>query len=273
MPAAAIPMSPATIDRPRPTSIGGGQRLHKIGGMDQAKPARTVRVLDLDPDLCSRLRGGERERAARELEAPLYWLSPGVWNPPRTLHGRGPLGLLVVDGLLARQVEVSKARCIELLSGGDLLRPWQPDAASFVEVRWQVLMPTRAVLLTAEFTARACRYPSVVDALVERAIHRSRSLAVHSAIDNVVGLRQSLELLFWHLAERWGKVSPDGIVMPLQLTHQMLADLVGARRPSVSAALREMAEDGVLARIVDRGWLLYGSAPNSTVPGLEAQPT
>jgi CRP/FNR family cyclic AMP-dependent transcriptional regulator len=64
--------------------------------------------------------------------------------------------------------------------------------------------------------------------------------------------------LFWHLAERWGRVGTDGVVVPLALTHRMLGLLVGARRPTVSSALRERDE---LVRGLDGSWLLRGEPP------------
>lgn len=225
-----------------------------------------MHVLQLDTELASHISPQHRQRAARELIAHLMTLEPGRWTPAQSLGDEKPLGLLLVEGLIARQVEVAGARCIELLSTGDLIRPWQEDAASFVDTRWVVLTQTSLALLNEEFSERVCRYPPLVDVLIGRAIQRSRSLAVHSAIDNVIGLRDSLELLFWHLAERWGTVDPDGVIMPLRLTHQMLADLVGARRPSVTAALRDLAEAGTLTRIDGRGWRLTGAPPAPTGP-------
>jgi Crp-like helix-turn-helix domain len=54
--------------------------------------------------------------------------------------------------------------------------------------------------------------------------------------------------LFWHLAERWGRVSGNGVLVPLALTHRILGQLVGARRPTVSTALRELANREQLIR-------------------------
>ena len=30
-------------------------------------------------------------------------------------------------------------------------------------------------------------------------------------------------MLLWYLAERWGRVTPDGVIVPLRLTHETLA--------------------------------------------------
>jgi hypothetical protein len=229
--------------------------------------SRTVSILQVDSGLGSDLDPASRRRAGPELQADALILEPGSWNPPGAPPEPGYLGLLIVDGLMTRHLEVEGAHCVELLSNGDLLRPWQEDAASFVRARWRVLQRTEVAMLTAEVAARLCRYPPVIGALIERTMNRSRSLAVFSAIDNVIGVERRLRLLLWHLAERWGRVEIDGVVMPLELTHQMLADLVGSRRPSVTTALKRLADAGEITQDADGGWRLQGSPPGLSADG------
>ena len=69
----------------------------------------------------------------------------------------------------------------------------------------------------------------------------------------------------WHLAGRWGRVRTDGVFLPLKLTHALLADLVAARRPTVTSALSDLSRRGVL-RQADDGWLLLGDPPASIAP-------
>jgi CRP/FNR family cyclic AMP-dependent transcriptional regulator len=71
-------------------------------------------------------------------------------------------------------------------------------------------------------------------------------------------------MLLWHLAGRWGRVRADGIVVPLRLTHVILADLVAARRPTVTSAITELTRVG-LVRSIDEGWLLSGKPPGELV--------
>jgi CRP-like cAMP-binding protein len=70
-----------------------------------------------------------------------------------------------------------------------------------------------------------------------------------------------LLLTLWHLAERWGKVTPDGIVLPLPLSHQRLAHIVGAHRPSVTTAMGALDKAGRVSRRDDGSWLLHGDPP------------
>jgi hypothetical protein len=53
-------------------------------------------------------------------------------------------------------------------------------------------------------------------------------------------------------------VTPHGTVVPLALSHRMLAQLVGARRPTVSTACGELARRGEVLRAADGTWLLTG---------------
>jgi CRP/FNR family cyclic AMP-dependent transcriptional regulator len=69
-----------------------------------------------------------------------------------------------------------------------------------------------------------------------------------------------LHTLFWHLAGRWGRMRPDGVLLPLRLTHSVLADLIAARRPTVSSALAELSRRGVLSS-GEEGWHLRGEPP------------
>jgi CRP-like cAMP-binding protein len=66
---------------------------------------------------------------------------------------------------------------------------------------------------------------------------------------------------FWHLADRWGRVGPEGVIVPLRLTHRTLAQLVGAQRPSVTTALGALAGEGRVTRRDDGTWLLHGEPP------------
>ena len=68
-------------------------------------------------------------------------------------------------------------------------------------------------------------------------------------------MRPRLLLLLWHLAERWGRVTPDGVRIPLRLRHHMLADLLAVRRPSATAALQPLMSEG-LVRCDEDGLIL-----------------
>ncbi|MDQ2795853.1 MAG: helix-turn-helix domain-containing protein, partial [Actinomycetota bacterium] len=64
-----------------------------------------------------------------------------------------------------------------------------------------------------------------------------------------------------HFADRWGTVTPDGVRLDFRLTHDLLAAVVGARRPSVSLAVRQLTDDGRLHSRPRSRWLLLGRPP------------
>jgi CRP/FNR family cyclic AMP-dependent transcriptional regulator len=97
-------------------------------------------------------------------------------------------------------------------------------------------------------------------ALAERLLRRCRSLTTRLAIAQVSKLTRRLYLLLWHLAERWGRVTRDGVVLPIPLSHAMLAELACARRPSVTEALKTLAKYGLVSRTA-AGWTLHGPSP------------
>jgi CRP-like cAMP-binding protein len=103
-------------------------------------------------------------------------------------------------------------------------------------------------------------YPELTGRLVGRALERSRNLTVNMAIVGHPRVSTRVHMLLWHLADRWGRVGSDGVVVPLRLTHSVLADLVAARRPTVTSTLSELSRQGLVAT-TKRGWLLSGEPP------------
>ena len=108
-------------------------------------------------------------------------LERGAWNPdPREPPGQH-LGYIILDGLLGRRVLVpDRGRSLELLAEGDLVRPWQEDAASFSQVSWTVIEPTQLASLNETFISRARERPELLEALTDRALRRSRRLTRRS---------------------------------------------------------------------------------------------
>lgn len=183
----------------------------------------------------------------------------------------GGIGLLVLRGLLIRRVSVESGFGTELLGQGDLLRPWQGEGAQSSLTRtsgWRVLEQARIAVLDRYAAARLARYPELTGRLVAKALERSRNLAAATAIAQHTRVEVRLHMLFWHLADRWGRVTPDGVIVPLRLTHAILADLVSARRPTVSTGLSVLARQGLIEK-VGREWLLHGDPPGEL---LELQP-
>src|ERR671914_677660 len=131
------------------------------------------------------------------------------------------------------------------------MRPWQwDDEGSHVraEVGWVVLEPTKLAVLDHGLVKRMVPWPQLGLELFNRGTRRAHHLAVALAIAHHQRVEDRLLLTLWHLAERWGRVHPDGIVVPLPLGHQRLADLVGAQRQSVTTAMGGLTRDGAVSR-------------------------
>jgi hypothetical protein len=225
----------------------------------------SISIVDADPDLGELVPAGDRERARRETLTRVRRLSPGVWDVVAAeepdAHHRG---FLIVDGLISREVEVLGRRCVELLGAGDVIRPWSwDDEGSHVkaEVGWIVLEPTRLAMLDHRLVVRMTPWPQLGLELFNRGTRRAHALAVSLAIAHHQRVDDRLLLTLWHVAERWGRVLPDGIAVPLPLSHQRLADLVGAHRPAVTSAMGALQRRGALSRREDRSWILHGSPP------------
>ena len=249
-----------------PTSVG---RANEVAGTSSrmARTSETIRLLEADPELGGLLAPARRSEAERDLIVRTHRLSVGPWDVSR-LSGASAdhVGLLVLDGVLARELVVADHVSAELLGPGDLVRPWQgASAAGLLPVRavWSVLSTVTLAVLDRRFAAEAARYPEITAALFDRLGERSLRLATTQAISQLTRVDRRLKALFWHLAERWGRMSGDGVVVPLALTHRILGQLVGARRPTVSTALSELAEREELVRRPDGSWLLRGDPPDA----------
>jgi CRP/FNR family transcriptional regulator, cyclic AMP receptor protein len=233
--------------------------------------ARVCHVLAEDPDLAEAIEPAQRSGALEHCVAPAVDLPRGRWDGQRRDMTPEGIGLLVLRGLLIRRVGVGGGFGAELLGQGDLLRPWQGEGAQSTlspTTGWHVLEPVRIAVLDKRAAVRFARYPELTGRLVAKALERSRNLATAMAIAHHARVELRLHMLFWHLADRWGRVRPDGVSVPLRLTHSILADLVSARRPSVSTCLAELARRDVIQR-AGREWLLRGDPPGEL---LQLQP-
>lgn len=227
----------------------------------------TCHVLLVDDELAEGVPAAQRERAIHDCVARTVCLHPGHWAAEGAEELKDGIGLLILDGLLIRRVGVDERFGAELLGEGDLLRPWQGEEeiqTLSVTTGWRVLQPARMALLDERFARRIAPYPRVGSRLVGRALARARNLAINMAIVHQARVDVRVLMLLWHLASRWGRVSSSGVALPLRLTHTVLADLVAARRPTVSSAVSELVRRGALES-TDGGWLLKGEPPGELI--------
>jgi CRP/FNR family cyclic AMP-dependent transcriptional regulator len=224
-----------------------------------------IRVLEVDPDLGEDLEPAALAVARPKAIARAQWLERGRWQPfAEQWDHRGHLGLLIVDGFLARNLQLGGRACAEILGPGDLLRPWV-RAAEYssipIQDSWEALERTRLAVLDRRFAAALSPWPEITASILDRMMVRSHWLALHLAVAHLRRVESRVLVVLWHLADRWGSVRRDGVALHLNLTHTLLAAVVAAERPSVTLALTSLRDRGLVERREDHVWLLHGGPP------------
>ncbi|HEY1594402.1 MAG TPA: Crp/Fnr family transcriptional regulator [Thermoleophilaceae bacterium] len=220
-------------------------------------------LVEEDPDLLKGFDSATIESIRRASAVPVIQVDTGPWtraqDPPRPVYG-----LFILDGVLSRGVAIQGRRSAELLGPGDILRPAASDdldSSINFDVQWDVLEPARIALLDREFAASVAPWPELTGAVMDRMMRRAHALAFHLAVSHLKLVEMRLLVVLWYYADRWGRVTPDGVILPLRMTHGLLARIVGARRPSVSTALGRLQERGLVERTDNGYWLLLGDPP------------
>src|ERR671911_337509 len=136
-----------------------------------------ISLLKADPDLGALLAEQRRSEAERRLLVSTHRLAVGPWDVTR-LSGASAdhIGLLVLDGVVARELVVADHVSAELLGPGDLVRPWQASTATGllpVQAVWSVLSTVTLAVLDRRFAPEAARYPEITAALFDRLGERS----------------------------------------------------------------------------------------------------
>ncbi len=190
--------------------------------------------------------------------ARIAHLSPGPVNlTDLTGDGECWVGLLIVQGVLIVEAQAGRARVGWAIGQEDLIRPWDLTESSITsEATWRVLTPAKVALLDAAFASKLLSTPALSCALVERTARTTRWLLAKCLVLSSPVIEERLLLLFALLAEKWGRVTSFGVRIDLPITHELLAILCGARRPSVTLALRSLTRQKLIERGSDGRWIL-----------------
>jgi len=221
---------------------------------------RKVRFLEADPELLEGLDEAAAAAARSHAVAPTRTIDTGPWSPKADEFGSSSgFGLLVLEGFVTRRVALGERSCVELLGEGAVLHPWLDDGEFAVmpfEASFTVLEPLELAVLGGEVAKTLCRWPTVVRNLMTRVMERSRHMAGHLALTQFPRVDTRLHVLLWHLAERFGRMTRDGVVVRLPLTHELLGGMVAARRASVTTALGHLEDQGLVTVRGRQEWLL-----------------
>jgi CRP/FNR family cyclic AMP-dependent transcriptional regulator len=224
-----------------------------------------VRVLHLDRELAEGLAAADAASASASLSAPVRTLRPGPSQlDVQDRDGGAPGGLLVLEGCVSREVSVlGVTAAVDFLAHGDLLHLSDQRALFSVPSNssWMVLEPTRLAVLDAAFVQALGEWPQVVANLMRRQERRADWLAHVLAISHLPRVELRVHVLFWLFADRWGHRRGNAVTVPIPLTHLNVARLIGAQRPTVTTAIRRLADDGLVTPEGPGHWILHGEPP------------
>jgi hypothetical protein len=220
-------------------------------------------ILELDPDLGAGVSPEEWEAARDAVRGHFLRVPRGRWPIFSSAAGADDIvGLLIAEGLLCREVGLRDRSMLELLGPGDVLQPpvrtGRPRLGGDVELTG--LSDVLLAVLGDSFVRAAARWPSLLATVQRRLEIQRQYLAVQGLIAHLPLADHRLLLILYHMAERFGHVTAEGIVLPLALTHSLLGQLIGARRPTATLALRGLQSERLVRRLDDGSWLLTAAA-------------
>ena len=228
---------------------------------DRPAADRSLHLLDVVPELAHALDAEQRAAARDAVRLAVVDLPPGPWVR-ETIDG-GPktcFGAVVVAGLLTRRVDIGGHPALTLHGPGDMIgsRPLAQGPLA-AEEAWAATTPTQIGLFDDQLLMAARRWPRLVSGLFHALQDQHDRLLLQLAAAGQRRVEDRILALFLHLSERFGTVSPEGVVISLRLTHQALGGLIGARRPTVTLAVGALYSRGVLEQRADRSWLVKAS--------------
>jgi CRP/FNR family cyclic AMP-dependent transcriptional regulator len=149
----------------------------------------------------------------------------------------------------------------ELLGSGDIMRPDRYPTELEFGTYWRAISDLRVAVLDARFARAAALVPETLPALMASVGRRTGAVGRQLVIVQSQAVETRILATLHYLAERWGRVTPEGLVLPGFLSHGTLALLLGARRPSVTSAMVRLSASGQVVRREDGRWLLPAEAP------------
>jgi CRP/FNR family cyclic AMP-dependent transcriptional regulator len=223
------------------------------------RPAfQLVRPFRLDPALCA----GAQPRLAAFLARAVAVAGLSLATGKRIGGSfadaeRAPYGVLVTGGVVVLRTSAAHRTAAELLGPGDLVMRAPGERPTVdVEREWEACTPACLAFLDRSLEPVLARHPPIAAELLRRSAARTDSLASLRAIAATPRLDDRLLLLLWHLADRWGRVGPRGVRVPLTLPQRTLGELAGAQRSPVSSALQRLVRRGAVEPVAGGGWLL-----------------
>jgi hypothetical protein len=179
----------------------------------------------------------------------------GPWDGPAADGIDTAHTVMVTRGFVMRETRIAVGRgAIQLFGPDDALPTQQPLDEQRGQITWLVLNELRiGVLHLEQFLESPDR--AIAARLVQRMSRQLDHAAHQLAIQQLPRVEDRLTALYWQFAKRWGRATPDGLLVEMDLRHEVIGQLVGSRRSTVSVGLAALSRRGVL-REAPRGMVL-----------------
>jgi len=136
----------------------------------------------------------------------------------------------------------SRRMIVAVAGAGAVLMP--PAAGERLEAATDLRLTLVADAAQAALLQVPGAAAALVAALAEQLRERQESLAQFSSVRHVERVRDKL----LQLAREHGRVVPGGIRLDLPLTHELMGEMVGSARETVTWAFAKLAREGFLSR-------------------------
>jgi hypothetical protein len=225
----------------------------------------TAGLLEIDPDLRSYLSSAECRLVSR-VAIPVQTVSARALDVDQMFANAGAFAAIILDGILLHRMSIGDQPALRLLGRGDMLsRSGGARTAILGDSSYRASGHVQLAMLDDRVLLTARRFPRLFVGLHVRLAEQQQRLAAQLVICQLPRVEDRVLALMWLLAETWGRVTTSGTVVPMALTHDTLGELIGARRPTVTLALKTLAERGSLFR-QDGEWLLLERPPQGSAP-------
>jgi CRP/FNR family transcriptional regulator, cyclic AMP receptor protein len=225
-----------------------------------------VQLIDADPEIM-RFLSEEERMVAGQVRLPIRTLPVSGPDTQAQLERDGAFGAIVLDGLVAHEIRLADRVSVRLLGPGDLI-VWRygPQPLILTGSRWLPASSLRLALFRTNMLTALERWPSLLAGMYLRVGQQLDRLAAQLMLSQLPRVEDRVLGVMWLMAESWGRVTAAGTRLSLDLTHELIGMMIGARRPTVSLALGELAARGAVIR-QDEGWLLLEGPPSvSEIP-------
>jgi hypothetical protein len=223
---------------PQTRADGGAASLGGLADVDGELAARIAQR-----SVCVVLPRGVAWRAEACLDSALLAVEEGFLVAGSAVAG--PNG----SGVLARRVVLTTAR-----PGMFLTPPVQREWLEAVTPARFTVISTRSLKALLGHAAAA---ELIAETLVDALREREATIRNCSYVRHAERVREKL----LQLGRVHGRVVPGGVRIDFPLTHQLLAEMVGSARETVSLALAELERDGFVHR-QSRRYLIRIEAPD-----------